>query len=247
MFTVMVIGDNPQEIINKYKIGPCDKKKIKYRYLDASKMKENNITILKQILSGPNKLSLNQFQIDCFKEKLSDLKNMSTLDYYAELTKGLEIDDEGNAWSDENPQGKWITARVGRNLSLPLILKDGTETQEALKGDVDWGQMHMGNTRLYSKVWELVKGEDKPENEEEKQIYENMKDKDEYFSHFKDKMEYITHNCAYWNYAVADSKGWIDIDSSETSDMEWIRNFFDRFVAPLNDDTKITIYECSKQ
>lgn len=247
LFTVMVVGDKPEELMAKYKIGTTTTKRLVYKYLDAKKMQNNSIKILKEILQDPHKFQFNNFQIDCLKERLSDLTSMSTLDYYAELTKGLEIDDEGNAWSNENPNGKWKTFRIGRNLSVPFILNDSDEESHcACKGDINWLKMHMANTYVYEKVWDLVINHQEPQNEEEKVLLENMSDKDNYFARFKTLDDYVTHNCAYWNYAYLDENGWQDMETNHKSDMEWIKNFYDNFVVPLQDNSQITIYECSR-
>ena len=37
---------------------------------------------------------------------------MSNFDYYSELTNGLFIDSNGDAWSEENPNGKWQTCKI---------------------------------------------------------------------------------------------------------------------------------------
>jgi regulator of sigma D len=103
----------------------------------------------------------------------------------------------------------------------------------------------MQNTNTYEIVWDLVHGIKSPETEEEKKIYNNMKDKTKYFSNFKDKESYVAYNCAYWNYGYLDENGWKDMDD-DGKELDWITNFFDRFVSKLKPNDKITIYECSR-
>ena len=245
-FTVMVVGDNPESLMSKYGIGLQVPKYMKYKYLDAQQMKDNAIKILEKIISEPKQFQLTGFQLDVLKEKLQQTKNMTSFDYYSTLTQGLEYDDEGNAWCDRNPDGKWKTYQIGRNLSIPLVLKNNEEAYQARKGDVEWASLHMTNQELYQTVWALIKEGKKPSNEIEAQLFENMKDKDNYFSNFKTVEDYVIHNCAYWNYAFLDVNGWFDIDSSGESSSDWIKNYFKRFIEPLSDDTLITIYECSR-
>ena len=45
-FTIMVVGDNPDELMSKYAIDLTVPKYIKYHYLDAEKMKANAIKII---------------------------------------------------------------------------------------------------------------------------------------------------------------------------------------------------------
>lgn len=245
VFTVMVVGDNPDELMQKYDSNATVEKYVKYKYLDAEKMRTNSIKLLEEILKDPKKFNFNIYHIDSLRERIKNIKSMSTFEYYSELTSGLYIDANGDAWCDENPDGKWQTYKLGNYFSLPLILNDGTETHSALNKDIDWFKMHMQNTHTYDVVWDLVNGVKEPETDEEKTLYENMKDNVNYFSKFKNKDEYVVHNCAYWNYAYLDKNGWKDIDDSK-NDIEWVSQYFDTFCANLKEGDKVTIFECTK-
>lgn len=231
--------------MEKYNVNTVVDKYIKYKYLDAEKMRNNSIKVLEEIIKDPKKFNLNIYQIDSLKDRIRELKSMSNFDYYSELTNGLFIDSNGDAWSEENPNGKWQTCKIGDFFSLPLILSDGSETHSALNKDIDWYRMHMQNTFMYENVWDLVKGDKEPSTEEEHTIFENMKDNENYFARFKDKDEYVIHNCAYWNYAYLDENGWKDIDDAK-NDIEWVSKYFDNFCANLKDTDKVTIFECTK-
>ncbi len=244
-FSVMVVGENPEELIKKYDINLKVEPYIKYKYSDAEKLKNNAIKVLDEIIKKHNNFSLNDFQIDYFKERRKAFNNMSSFEYYQTITNGLYYDKNGDALSEKNPNGKWTTYRLGEHFSLPLKLKNGKESYQAICKDVDWDKMNMNNTETYEIVWDLMHGERKPQNDEEKKIFENMENKGNYFSTFKDKETYVIYNCAYWNYAFLDSNGWHDLDD-DGKELEWISNFFERFVKQLSPNDKITIYECSK-
>lgn len=244
-FSVMVVGDNPEELIKKYDINLSVEPYIKYKYSDAEKLQKNAVKVLDEIIKNHNNFSLNEFQVDYFKERRKAINNMSSFEYYQTITNGLYYDKNGNALSEQNPNGKWTTCRLGEHFSLPLKLKNGKEVYQAISKDVDWGSMNMSNTETYEIVWDLMRGDRKPQNKEEETIYNNMKNKTNYFSTFKDKESYVAYNCSYWNYAYLDSNGWCDLDD-KGKELEWISQFFDRFVKPLSPNDKITIYECSK-
>ena len=244
-FSVMVVGENPDEILKKYDANLNVEPYIKYKYSDADKLKKNAISVLDEIVRNHDKLTLSPFQIDYFKERRKAINNMSTFEYYQTITDGLFYDKSGNALSEKNPQGKFSTYRIGKNFSLPLKLKDGSEAYQSINKNIDWEHMNMQNTNTYDIVWDLVHGNRTPHSEEEKQIYMNMKDKTKYFSMFKDNEAYVTYNCAYWNYAVVDEDGWHDLDD-DGNEMEWISTFFEKYVANLSPSSKISIYECSK-
>ena len=248
-FSVMVIGDNPTDLMKKYDIGLKVKPYIKYKYLDASKMQNNAIKVYSEITSNPGKFMLNKFQEDYFKDKLKGITSMTPFEYYSTITNGLYYDENGNALSDENPDGKWSTYHIGRNFSYPMITNDGKETYQEFARNVNWGLMHMedNSVRLYGRVWDLAVEDDEPKNDDEKQIKAQWKDRGKYLSNFKSKDDFITHNCAYWNYAYLDENGWHDVDSDENgNENEWIKSFYSKFIKKINDDALITIYEFSR-
>lgn len=245
-FSVMVVGDNPEKLMEKYDMAKEVKPYVKYKYLDAEKMHKNAIKVLKQIAEKPELFGLTKFQTDAFKDQLHKLENLTPFEYYQTLTAGLFYDKNGNAMSEENPDGKWATYRLGKNFSLPLILNDGTETYQALNKDVDWSKMHLVNDMAYRIVWRMVVEGEEPQNDEQKVWYENMKNKSNYFANFKDEDDYATYNTSYWNYAYLDKDGWKDVDD-EGDQMEWISKYYYRFIENLKPDDKITIFECTRE
>lgn len=246
-FTVLVVGDNPQQLLDKYNSSKKVEKYIKYHYSDAKKLHSNAIITLETILKSPKDFGLNKdYQIDLLKEEIENLRNINDLKYYNQLTQDLIIDENGDAWSTKNPDGKWVKTNIGKEFAIPLILKNGDKTFQAKVKDVDWNIIHMNNTQKYDIVWQMIKEGKKPENETEKIMYNNMKNYTEYFNSFSNKEEYIIHNCAFWTYAFLDDKGWCDMDDSK-SQKEWISTFFDRFIKKLSDNDTITIYECFKE
>lgn len=245
LFTVLVVGDNPEELMKKYDINLKVERYIKYKYLDADKMKKNSIKVLTEIVNTPKKFNLSPFHVDYFKQQIKAINEMSSFEYYSNVTNGLYYDEEGNALSDRNPNGKWLSYNIGKSFSLPLVLNNGEETYQALVEDVNWGAIHMNNTMLYELVWQLVHGEKEPSNEEEEKILSNMKDKTNYFSSFKNMDEYVAHSCSFWHYAFLDENGWVDMDDGFKS-IDWVINFYDKFISNLRPNSKITIFECTK-
>ena len=244
-FSLMVIGDDPMKIIEKYgadfKVEPY----IKYRYLDAKKYHSTAIKTLKQVINNFNSLSIKPNIKETLTKRLENISELTPFEYYRELTDGLFYDNDGNAISEENPNIKYNTCKKGRNFSLPLILKDGSESYSALVKDIDWEAMNGKNKEIYEAAWEMVMEDRKPQNDIEEQTYNSMKDKTAYFSNFKSKEDYVTYSTSYWNYAYADINGWIDVDD-EGDEMKWIKNFYSRFIKNLNPNDMGTIVECSR-
>lgn len=243
-YSLMVVGDNPDEMIKKYdsklKVEPY----IKYHYDDAGKLKKKAIKLMQDVVDNSDKVSLTNIMIDYLKDRIKNLKGMSDFEYYSSLTNEMEINENGDAITTENPDGKYNTCRIGKNLCIPLKLKNGSEAFTARAKDVDWAKMHMVNTDTYKVVWELFHGERKPQNEQEETIYDNIKNQKKYFNGFNDVDDYINYSCSYWNYAYLDSKGWVD--ASDYKNYDWITSFYKKFVSKLKDDDIVTIYECSR-
>jgi hypothetical protein len=239
----MVVGNNPEEITKKYDLNLKVEPYVKYKYLDAGKYKSISIKALEKVLSEADKISLPNSTKEVLKNRLVDLKKLPDFDYYRQLTEGLFYDENGNALSEENPNGKWKTCRLGKHFSLPLVLKNGTESYSAMAGDVDWEKMNNVNQEVYKAAWEIVVEGRKPIGEQEETIAKTMGDKTTYFSRFKDKDHYVKYSTAYWNFAYVDNKEWFDM--SEINEMAWVEHFYDRFVTKLKPDDLVSIYECS--
>ena len=240
----MVVGENPKQLVEKYgsdyKIEPY----VKYKYLNAKKYQDTAIKTLKALLDNSDKIGLQPFVKEGLESRLSSISQLSSFEYYRELTDGLYYNENGDALSEENPNVKFNTCRLGRNFSLPLKLKDGTESYSALAKDIDWESMNGANKEVYEAAWELVMEGREPKTDEEKTIYESMKDRTQYFERFKSKEAYATYSTAYWNYAYADKDGWVDVDD-EGDENKWIDEFYPRFIEKLKPNDLVTIFECS--
>jgi hypothetical protein len=244
--TVLVIGKEPEKLMERYSKALKVKPYVKYKYLDAEKMKDNAIKMLTEITNTPEKLTLNKFQVDYFKERLKAISSMSSFEYYRTITDGLYYDENGDALSEENPDGKWDTYALGKNFSYPFKLTDGKESYQARVGEIDWNRMHMDPdvVKLFETIWALVVDDDDPSNDDEEKLKKNWATKKNYLSNFKSVDDFVSHNCAYWNYAVLSDKGWVDVDD-DGNESSWINNFFERFITPLEDGELLTIYEYS--
>lgn len=244
VFTLMVVGDTPDEIVKKYDASLTVEPHIKYYYKDIAKYRKKAIKIAQDLVDNADKLELTPFMKEYFEDKFKALKKLSDFEYYTTISNNCSFDKDGNAITTENPDGKWGTCRIGRNLCIPLKLKNGTEALQAHAGDVDWTKMHMVNIDVYTAAWQLFHKEREPQTLQEKQIYENIKNQKRYFEGFDCEEDYVNYCCSYWCYAYADENGWQDADDHKN--YEWITTFYDKFVKNLKPDAYISLYECSK-
>ena len=244
-FVCIVAGDNPEVLMKDYDKNANKKKHIVFKYKDANKLKKSYIKVYENALKG----ELNPQQREYIKLTIEDINDMDDTEFYEMIVteNGLEVDeDTGDAYSISNELGKWSTYNLGKIFSIPFLTKDGRETFQARKGDIDWDKIHLNGSEIYVRAWEMVMEAKEPQNDYEQTIYDNMKDKRSYFEKFETKNNYVISNTAFWGYAFLSEKtGWMDA-SEEPNQFGWMSNFYDVFIKNLPDDTLLTIYECRK-
>ena len=216
---------------------------ILYREEDKQKLKKLKIKEWEIICRDPKAFNL---PAEYANEQLQELIMMDDDDFYADLIAGYETDEDGNAISRMNPDGKYIAISRAGSFAQPFILKDGTTSYSAKKSDIAWEEIHMNPefVNLYERTWEMCVDGLKPESDVDNQVYENMKDKKDYFENFKDKEEYVTSCSSFWAFAfLNDLDIWLDADDCPVSQFEWMSTYYDRFIKGLPDDTTLTIFE----
>ena len=104
--TVMVVGNNPTEMLKEYskklKVEPY----IKYEFKNAEKMRKEAINTNKKIVEDPKRFGFNEFQVETLKEIIAKYSKLDGFQYYQMMTYGMPYDEYGNALSDKNPKGK---------------------------------------------------------------------------------------------------------------------------------------------
>lgn len=240
----MVVGDNPKELMEKYSLFKKVKPYIKYRYLDAKKIKDKTLSMYSELIKNGQKYNLSVDNLSAINEKFKSIQSMSPFEYYLLITDGMYYDENGNAMSEENPDGKWSKYHVGQGFSYPLVLNNGTEAYSSAKSEIKWGDIHMNemSVGLFKNIWRLCVEDETPKDENEERIKASWSSRKNYLQNFKSEEEFVNHNCSYWNYAYLDENGWVDLDSA-SSDKEWVASFYERFVKPLPNEAMITIYE----
>ena len=240
-FTAIVVGENPDEIMEKYDLSKKVEPYVVYRLSDISKYKENALKAYQHIA---NSEIMPESIREEYKEKVLELEKMDDIDFYSQLTEDFELDGEtGNAMCDVNPDGHYNICRLGKNLAMPLIDKKDQEVFQARKNDIAWDKIHLANQEVYKAAWEMVMGDRKPVTEEEKVIYENMKNRTEYFKYYGDIDTYVASNTAFWGYAFVTKDNWVELTDG-ISQIKWVTEFYDNFIKNLPENTLISVYEC---
>lgn len=250
--TVLVVGDNHQDIIKKYSADTKVEPYVKYRFSDVDNILNKYKLVLKELLNE-NIINLTPSQQDECKQLYLKLNSISKEDFYKELTKDYTIDANTNdAISDINPNAFYQNEKCYQEklektdeesvFSNPFILKDGSKAYIAHYNDIDWDKMHLYNTDIYRRVWELCVNEDEPKDDVEKQIKETMQMRTNYFNSFNNCEEYVAHSCSFWTYGIATEEYYKELDN-ETSDKLWVSNFYNNFIKPIKDNPLLSIYE----
>lgn len=237
-FSVMVIGENPEQIMEEFNLSLKVPKYLKYKIEDSHTLHKNAVLTTEKFI---DEMMDNPTVLEYLHTYLSDIKDMTDIEFFAFLTKDLEHDEEGNAWDTLNPNGKWVSYQLGKNNSIPLIKHNGEEVFQCKKGEVDWKKMHLHHTAIYKRTWEMIVENQEPKHDADKIMQGLMADKKDYLLNFKNKDNYIKYNSSYWNYAVIKNNVWNDADNKPS--FEWVVNFYTTFVEPLDDNELITIYE----
>lgn len=254
--TILVIGDNHEEIVKKYSADTKVKKYIKMRLNDAEKERRSHIKLLEKMLTD-KRVILTPSQYDIYKEMYLLFSQMDYFQYFREMTDGCEYNEiTGDAYTTENPNAFYkyercqqhrldVTGQEG-DFSDPFPLKDGGISYSAHFNDIDWEKLHRNprTIELNKRVWELVVEDDEPQNDREEDLKNRMYERITYFeNNFKTKEEYLNHSTSLWYWGVATDKKYEEVNY-KISDMDWVVNFFDTYIKPLKKTNPlITIYE----
>lgn len=255
---VMVVGDNSDELIKKYDLDTKVKPYVKMKRSNAAKAQKAHLKFIESVLST-NNIALTDKQREIYKNIYLDIKDMDEAEYFEMVTDGCSYDSEnGDAISTVNPNAYY---QHSFNPQIALDKRDEEhdfcnpffllpiEDEErgdaisytAKKCEIDWGLMHLNNTEIYRRAWEICVNGDTPENEQEERIKANMENRIDYFDNFDSVDDYISHSCSFWCYGYLDKKGYKELDYT-ISDKEWVKTYYDKFVKPLKDDETVSLY-----
>lgn len=240
---LIVAGDNQDERVFDFSMLSQTEPHIVYRYEDAGTLKKLRLEQLSAMLEEDIDLP---FPREMIEEEMDEIRGETDDDFFDSFTYKYDHDEDGNAISYINEDGKFVAASRGGSFAQPFILKDGTTSYSAKKSDIDWSAIHRNPemVNLYERTWEMCVEGLEPVSDVDRQVYENMKDKGDYFENFNGKDEYVSSCCSFWAFAFLNEADiWIDADDCPVSQFEWMSTFYDRFIKHLPDDTELTVFE----
>ena len=251
--TLLVIGDNPEEIAARYSADRKVDKYRKYELNEAPKLHRQYLELLEKSIKSLEGVGTEKSEaaLEYYKDIYDEYKEMDDFEFFQALTQDCDHDSEGDALTDENPDAhycyeKCYNDRILKDQSFeapfsdPFILKDGTKAYTAKVRDIDWAKVHKAKAPVYRAVWEICVDGREPENDDEKVAFDVMKGRDAYFANFRTVDEYVNHCSAFWTYAVASKDGYHECTGR---DIDWTNGFYDRFIKPLNPDETVSVFE----
>ena len=246
-FITIVAGDDPEKLMGEYDKNLQVEPYVVYAKKDAEKLRNQYLNYYKALvreLTGKNGL---EEDAEDAKKMLDLIEHQTVEKFFDALASPYYRDKKtGDAISTDNPDGKWSSFAMGQFLSVPFINLDGDEKFQEIKDNIDWPLIHLNNQDVYERAWEMVMDGSEPRNEDERNIYENMKNRTFYFSKFGEKENYVASSTAFWGYAfLSEETGWLELED-DMDQFVWMTNYYDHFIKPLPGNTLLTIYECVK-
>lgn len=245
-FTCLVIGENPEQQMLPYDGNKEVEPYVVFHRSDAHKMK---LAYIEQLKIELNNDDLDEGAKEYFQLDIEATEDETDEEFFENYTARYRHDEiTGDALSTENPKGKWrYFNEGGKAFSNVFRLKDGSESYQAKKGDIDWGYMHQRDIEKYERTWDLVMEGVTPVTKEDWVFYENMKNRTAYFEKFGSKEEYAAAATYFWTFAcLSEMGGWQEMNYLN-KDISWVCGFYKVFIETLPDDTLLTIYECGRK
>lgn len=254
----MVVGENHDELIKRYDLDTKVEPYVKMKKSEATTSKNTHLKFIDSLLKS-DKIVLTDKQREIYKNIYLDIKEMDVAEYFEDMTHGCTYDEEtGDAISTinpnayyqhaTNPQKRLDASGEEHDFCNPFILlpEEGEEEGEVIsyiakKSEIDWERMHLWNTTIYERAWDLCVNNEEPQNEQEEIIKKNMEQRIDYFDNFDNKEDYVSHSCSFWCYGYLDKNGYKELDHT-ISDREWVKTYYKKFVEPIKDDETISLY-----
>lgn len=250
--SLLVIGDNHREIVNKYSLYDINEKNIELNVV--LQRKKEDIERLLEIYNSLDEVMKDNIDLDKIKSGYSSLidkyKEMDGFEYYEMLLNTGKITQTEDL--KVNPNSKYQMPRcydeeiqMNQDFEAPMvdpfILKDGSKAYSAKVKDIDWEIVHLGKSDLYRTIWELCVNRREPVNDDEKNVIGMLGCNTAYWSKFKDVDEYIQHACAFWTFGIATESSYIACDENDGNN--WINEYYSKYIETLNPDETITLYQ----
>lgn len=161
----------------------------------------------------------------------------------------------GGRWEDFlKLQRKDVEENTNDNADNIINIAKAEYTSVAKIKDIDFS-LNAEKFKKAKRFWELCIEDQQPENEEEITIKESSVfcNKDAYISRYQNKINYAKSIASFSTFAVVTEDGWFEqgqmgwfgcSDENNEQYMNWINNYYDRFIKNADPESYITIVDC---
>ena len=238
-FTVLVIGDNPEEQLKPYDENIEMDRYVSHTKEQLIKRKREEIKIYSEgyyaeYLKDKKKYVKecnNKNHIKYIEEEFPKRLTWTDEECYLDEIRYCEKEDigkDGEIYSTYNPKSKWDWYQLGGRWYGLLKLKKGKtgtsgelglmdscfndddeHTDQAKKGDIDFTPTKEIIKNLKRK-WELIMEGKKPKNKEEKEILTWAYKKEYYLKEYDSKEDYIKRESEFGTFAVLKDGVWYE-------------------------------------
>lgn len=280
-YTCMVIGEDPEEQLSPFDENLDTPRYVKFTKDEAIAKGRQDIENYKngtyaEYLADPEKYSegiTNEGHLNYLKNEFPKKLEWSDEEVFQDFVKYEDdVDEDGNIYSEYNPNSKWDWYVLGGRWTGMLKLKSGTHgatgepglmtkmtdtgwVDQARKKDIDFEGMMEHEFEKRSKIYDNFL-ENWNDLEKRKTIHpyfeygiKGKNEGDEFIPETKE--EYLHRQVPFSTFAVLkDGKwyekgemGWWASVSNEKDLEEWIKQF-NELLNSLDDNTLISIYDC---
>ncbi len=245
-FTVLVVGDVESQMA-KYDENMEVEPYLMYTRESAAKELTDKIAEYEAIVAKNDNSRYNiAFCIEC----LNRYKEHTPASYFMELATGYEKDAEGNPLTTYNKNSKWDWYSVGGRWEGYFTLKDGTKSDSARKGDIDFKAMSDERTEAAAARWDKAVKTCNGDNETDKnKRYWEYDINEEQWKAGKDAYIESARKTAINTFAVVKDGEWF-----EKGNMGWFAcvtnenkqwpDEFESLLTGVPDDEILTLLDC---
>jgi len=218
-----------ERLLEDLKSNPPKDKKEAYELLGKRLSEEDNFIVYEakiELIDSPEEVSTNILYPDYHK--------------YLEEWHGLDKDKETGRYGYwRNPNAKWDWYVLGGRWNNSFILKDGSFSDQAKKGDIDFEEMEKVNEKKLNKNWKEAK---KEKNKVMQKMIYGIEEGDTLESYVESQKKFSTFALlkeGQW-YEKA-SMGWWGLTTNTNED--WYSEF-DKLLKELPENTLLSVYDC---
>lgn len=230
LYTVLVAGDVD---LYKYDKNMPVSPYVAYKFSERNKIRELALKTYNELYKKFTSEKVFQPVLSgLLLMKLQDIEEMTDEEYFEEITKGMKYDENGDAITEENPNGKFSTL-LEPCLFTAVPLKD--VHFKCKVSELYPYKVNIFEQKKYDERWDEIMSGD----------YAPMV-KDDLISRYGDKETYlkVMTEPMFYNAFVSEETGWLE--QSDEDQIQWVINFRERFIKNLPEDTNLKVYNFKK-